>query len=108
MKFEQYIGPFTSNTLIFNKRNVTYLQIGIEHPHSIPISEIPENNNNIEWPIIIGINRNSNSSNFMEKDYVITDYDALEFELNHETVNVVIYENNNPYLIINVAYEDAN
>lgn len=108
MKFEQYIGPFTSDTIILNKRNVTYLQIGIEHPQSIPISEIPENNDVIDWPIIIGINRSSNNSNFTEKDYIITDKDILEFELNHETVNITIYENENPYLIINVAYEDAN
>lgn len=48
MKFEQYIGPFTSDTIILNKRNVTYLQIGIEHPQSIPISEISENNDVID------------------------------------------------------------
>ena len=47
MKIDQYIGPFTSN-LVFNRRNVTYLQIGIEHPHSIPLTEIEEINNVIQ------------------------------------------------------------
>lgn len=108
MKFEQYVGPFTSNTLILNKRNVTYLQIGIEHPHSIPLSEIPENNDNIRWPIIVSINKNLNNVGFTQKDYIITENDILEFELNHDTVDIIIHKNENPYLIINVAYEDAN
>lgn len=104
MRMEQYIGPFNSN-LTLNKQNVTYLQIGIEHPHSIPISELEESNNNIQWPIIIGINKSSNNQS--EHDYIITENDSLELELNHETINIIIYENKNPYLIINVAYEDA-
>lgn len=106
MKFDQFIGPFTSN-VTFNKNNVTYLQIGVERPHSAPISELLEENNKVQWPIVIGINRNSKEHDFTEKDYVIFNNDILEFELNHETVDVTIYENNNPYLIINVAYQDA-
>ena len=104
MKIDQFIGPFTSN-LVFNRRNVTYLQIGIEHPHSIPLTEIEEDNGNIQWPIIVGINKGQNQS---QHDFVITEKDILELELKHELVTVTIYENDNPYLIVNVAYEDAN
>ena len=106
MKLDQFIGPFKSNnTIIFSRPNVTYLQIGIEHPHSVPISEIEENNNNIQWPLIVGINKGTSQS---EHDYIITDKNILELELNHETVSVIVYKNLDPYLIINVAYEDAN
>lgn len=104
MKIDQYIGPFTSN-LVFNRRNVTYLQIGIEHPHSIPLTEIEEINNVIQWPLIVGINRSQEQT---QHDFIITEEDSLELELKHEVVTVTIYENNNPYLIVNVAYEDAN
>lgn len=108
MKIEQHIGPFTSNNLIFNKPNVTYLQIGIEHPHSIPLFEIPEDNGDIQWPIIVTINKNLNNVGATQRDYVITENDILEFELNNDKVEVIIHENKNPYLIINIAYEDTN
>lgn len=105
MKLDQFIGPFTSN-LIFNRSNVTYLQIGVEHPHSTPISEIKEDDyGNIEWPIIVSINKGNQQS---ERDFIITERDLLELELNHESVNVIIHENFNPYIIINIAYEDTN
>ena len=105
MKLDQFIGPFTSN-LVLNRSDVTYLQIGVEHPHSTPISEINEDEyGNIEWPIIVSINKGNQQT---ERDFIITEKDLLEFELNHEPVNIIIHKNLDPYIIINVAYEDAN
>lgn len=104
MKIDQFVGPFTSN-LVLNRRNVTYLQIGIEHPHSIPLTEIEEDDGHIQWPLVVGINKGQDQP---QHDFVITEEDTLELELKHELVTVTIYENKNPYLIVNVAYEDAN
>jgi hypothetical protein len=40
MILQQKIGPFTNNEVIFDLENVTYLQLGVERPHSVPLSEI--------------------------------------------------------------------
>lgn len=100
MKFFQYIGPFISNQTI-TIQDATFLQIGVEKPQSAPISEISD------WPpsFTIGINKGNQQN---ERDFLITDRDVLEFELNHESVNLIIYEYQDPYLIINVAYEGTN
>lgn len=94
MQMLQFIGPFQQNTQVLNAENVTYIKIGIEHNFSIPISEIDDEN----WPIVININ---------SQDFVITTHDILELNLNYETINITINENLNPYLIINIAYENA-
>lgn len=95
MKMQQFVGPFQESTKVLNAENVTYLQIGVEYPYSIPILELDDNN----WPIVVSIN---------SQDFVITDKDILELELNHESITVTVYENLNPYVIINIAYENAN
>lgn len=95
MKMQQFVGPFQESTKVLNAENVTYLQIGVEHPYSIPILELDDNN----WPIIVSIN---------SQDFVITDKDILELKLDHESITITIYENLNPYVIINIAYENAN
>jgi len=94
MRLEQYVGPFSTNQVIFNKSNVKYLQLGIEHPHSIPLSEF-------DWPIVLSIDNST--------DFVLTTKDILEFKpMNRETITVTIKKGqDNPYLIINAAYEDA-
>lgn len=104
MKLEQYIGPFTTNQVIFNKSNVSYLQLGIEHPHSIPLSELEDN----YWPIAISINSESTGEN-NNQDFVITTKDILELKPSGiSTITITIKDKiNNPYLIINAAYEDA-
>lgn len=91
MKAKQFIGPFsTGQSIDLGLSSVTYLQIGIEHPHSIPISEQ-------EPEVILSINNVT---------YSITDKDILEFEnLNLSNLSIVIEEANNPYFIINIAYE---
>ena len=108
MKLEQYIGPFTANQVIFNKSNVNYLQLGIEHPYSIPISELEDIENENDWPIIVAIN-SSTPGIITQKDFIISDKDILELKPNGlSNITVIIKENiNNPYLIINAAYEDA-
>lgn len=105
MKLEQYIGPFITNQVIFNKSNVNYLQLGIEHPHSIPLSELEDN----YWPIIIGIKSSSSDEEDDEQDFIITTKDILELKPSGvKTITVTIKNNiKNPYLIINAAYEDA-
>lgn len=107
MYLDQRIGPFTSGEAIFDEDNVTYLQIGIERPHSIPISEIElsEDDPDNSWPVIIGINRDENNSKLTQKDFVVSEKDILEFRLNHERVKVFVWETVDPYIIINIAYE---
>lgn len=111
MRLEQYIGPFTSNQVIFNKDNVDYLQLGIEHPHSIPISELDDFTEN-EWPIIISIN-SLDSNRITSKDFIITEKDILELKIHNEieenfNIKIIIKDKiDNPYLIFNTAYEDA-
>jgi hypothetical protein len=109
MKLDQRYGPFTKNeTIIFNKKNVNYFQLGIEYPHSIPISEL-DNLSDDNWQIIIHISQDPND-NSPEKDYVITTKDILELKPNGVRQMAVKIKKgyNNPYLIINAAYEDAN
>ena len=108
MRLEQYVGPFTTNQVVFNKSNVSYLQLGIERPHSIPISELDDINNDSDWPIVVAIN-SSTPEITTTKDFVITTKDILELKPNGlTTITVTIKDNiDNPYLIINAAYEDA-
>lgn len=97
MKLEQHIGPFpTSNRIIFNKSNVKYLQLGIEYPYSIPFSET-----DFDWPsALIRIN---------SKEFILTLHDILEFKNLNLTTVIIEIENkiNDPYLIINIAYEET-
>lgn len=91
MKTRQFIGPFSiGQSLELDLSDVTYVQIGIEHPHSIPISE--------ESPVtILSINN---------IDYSITEKDILEFEnLNLSQLSIIIEEADNPYFIIDIAYK---
>lgn len=108
MRLEQYIGPFTTNQVIFNKSNVSYLQLGIEHPHSIPLSELENIENENSWPIVVAIN-SSTSNTITQRDFVITTKDILELKPSGlATITITIKDKiNNPYLIINAAYEDA-
>ena len=91
MKAKQFIGPFSAEQSIdLGLSGVTYVQIGIEHPHSIPISESAPT-------VIISIN-NTN--------YCITEKDILEFEqLDLDQLSITVQEANNPYFIIDIAYE---
>ena len=91
MKAKQFIGPFSAGQSIdLGLSGVTYVQIGIEHPHSIPISESAPT-------VILSIN-NTN--------YCITEKDILEFEqLDLDQLSITVQEANNPYFIIDIVYE---
>ena len=91
MRAKQFIGPFSAGQSIdLGLSGVTYVQIGIEHPHSIPISESAPT-------AILSIN-NTN--------YCITEKDILEFEqLDLDQLSITVQEANNPYFIIDIAYE---
>lgn len=91
MRAKQFIGPFSAGQSIdLGLSGVTYVQIGIEHPHSIPISESAPT-------VILSIN-NTN--------YCITEKDILEFEqLDLDQLSITVQEANNPYFIIDIAYE---
>lgn len=92
MKSLQLIYP-SNNTLL---SNVTYLQIGIHRPHNIPVTEIPEYTN---FKSIVKINDNI---------YTITDRDILEFgDIYFTSLLIEILDVNNPFLIIDLAYETA-
>lgn len=99
MILKQEIGPFKSNEMLFNLEKVTYLQLGIERPHSIPLSEIDLSNN--EWPIKIIINNDDN------KNFILSEKDVLELHFNAQNIKIYTNEINNPYFIINAAYEIA-
>lgn len=106
MTFIQYRGPFNDNdTLTLSEFSssgspikLRYLQIGIEHPHSIPIFEFEETEKGINYPYIVSINNST---------YLITERDVLEFA-NLSIANLTIkFLQDSPYLIVNVAYEEA-
>lgn len=123
MWFTQRVGPFKSGQVIFNKKNVNYLQIGIEHPHSIPISRyenlvsddeviieypgsiVVTTENDTKFPIIFSLNKGTNQN---QRDFVVTEKDIFETRFNAESVIITTSDIKDPYLIINIAYEDAN
>lgn len=149
MIFEQYKYPFTqvddNDCISFEKpenaiEKRRYRQIGIEHPHSIPIFKFyekdnfePEINHDEDWEptIIVKIDTMTESETIKEKDvnadknniihnfpydpnyhdFTIFDKDIYEINLYRNESKIIIYlpkeEQNNPYLIINAAYEIA-
>ena len=97
MKTVQLVYPRNSNISL---RNVIYCQIGIEHPHSIPISEIFNDN----FQAILRIGESANNS----KIYTITDKEILEFgNIYFNSLYINILDISNPYLIIDIAYKEA-
>ena len=93
MKSLQIMYPTTTSVLL---DNVTYVQIGVERPHSNPLSEM------IDFAAIISING---------KRYSVTDRDILEFgqiDMSKFQLDLKILDVNNPYLIVDLAYEVAN
>ena len=99
MKTVQLIYP--SNTMV-NLSHVAYVQIGIQRPHNIPITEI------IEWgkaQVPEVYKEISTCIRINGELYTITDRDILEFgDVYFRTLNVELLETN-PYLIVDLAYE---
>ena len=121
MKLKQLIGPFPNQEEIkLDLENVVYMQIGIEHPHSIPLSEIeffnPKPASKLEdfnWPIIVTINEEYANMNDSTRDetiqrfFVFSEKDILEFRYNQANIHLKIKPNSDPYIIINLAYKTA-
>ena len=121
MKLYQLKGPFSQTAkqyidtdnggIILNFTNITYMQIGIECPHSIPVSEVDFDNE--EQFITLAINEfESNFDNTITADttqrrFILSDKDILEFRYNKARVHLHIWDNDNPYMIINIAYQDT-
>ena len=123
MIFKQFRGPFTKDdnnqyTIKLPSQSdqgikLSYLQVGIEHPHSIPISEFEEEEKlpdgsiqkKITYPCIISINDFQPQSPIQQ--YVLTERDVLEFtDISMGSLEIEILQDN-PYLIVNVAYEEV-
>lgn len=99
MKTKQFIGPFSYNQILNfdDLGNVKIVQIGIERPHSIPISEEGTQKIIIQ---ITGAGRN------YDGEYCLGETDLLEFENLYTTnLRILVKDANNPYLIITAAYE---
>lgn len=94
MKSLQLTYPFFQTLL----ENVTYLQIGIQRPYNIPVTEILEEES-FQIPIRI------NGQNF-----TIVDMDVLEFsDIHFRNLNIQIDRNDKrlKYIIVDLAYETA-
>ena len=123
MIFKQFRGPFTKDnnnryTITLPSQSeqgikLSYLQIGIEHPHSIPISEFEKEaelsdgsiQKKITYPCIISINDLQQQSSIQQ--FLLTERDVLEFtDLSIGSFEIEFLQNN-PYLIVNVAYEEV-
>ena len=110
MILKQYIGPFAKGETIAtigdeSLKNVTFLQLGVECPHSIPLSEM-DLENDTSWPIRITINA-EDSQYENTRDYLITDKDILELKIQAPKLTLKILKETSPYFIINAAYETA-
>ena len=91
MKAIQYRYPFPPTISL---SNVISLQIGVQYYNINPLYS----KKSFTIPLLI----NNHS-------YSITDRDILEFDNIYEReVNITILERNNPYLIIDIAYDTFN
>lgn len=85
---------------------INFLQIGIEHPHSIPLFAIEDtdiNNNNLDNLSLTITTSKNNGRNYK---YHITEQDLVEFyDLYNTNIILTLLEPNNPYIIINIAYD---
>lgn len=91
MKAIQYKYPFPKNILL---TNVISLQIGVQYYNINPLYT----KDNFTIPLLIN-----------NHNYSITDRDILEFNNIYEReVSISILEKNNPYLIIDIAYDVFN
>lgn len=104
MVFLQKRGPF-NKVLEFKEFSssgiqLTYLRIGVESPESTPLFEIPyDESNKLNYPIIFSLNNDN---------FILTERDVLEFSnLSLNSLRFTFTNPKNPYLIVNVAYEEA-
>lgn len=127
MIFEQYRAPFKPEKIPIsfgekNNKQVKYFRIGIENPHSIPLFEMDLDNHSIDDYVIFTIEHGTENETTIDS-YILTEKDILEFSnLDMKSFNLslppyVTVDNNkkynsvhkyNPYLTVNIAYEEAN
>lgn len=118
MIFQQYRYPFPNNGIftIEKPENTTgrrlYRQIGIEHPHSIPIFKLNEYDLiNGASKKVVYIQPSTTPEDYDKRYFYILEKDIYEVTLHGEVETIKIElseeERNNHYLIINVAYEIA-
>lgn len=110
MKTQQFTYPFASNRLA-TLSNVRYCQIGVERPFSIPLSAYDDSSDGTgkKWsdvPLTLRITIDGIDT----QTYTIPDKGILEFgdmyvDTNYQTLDIRILEPENPYVIIDLAYE---
>ena len=94
MKSLQLTNLSSSDTLL---KNVTYLQIGVQSPYNIPITEL-EQDDPFQLPVIIN-----------DKHFTITDRDILEFSDFHfqgDSIKIA-FGKTNKFVIVDLIYETA-
>lgn len=98
MRSIQFVGPYAARHSETVSLGALYkiLQIGIEHPHSIPIQEYENTETEVQTIIKIdGI------------DYAVCDNDILEIPgLYQSSLTFSFPESVNEYVIIDVAFKD--
>lgn len=109
MKTVQLYYPFDFSKLNnLNASNVTYMQIGIEQPHSIPYYFYNYENKELTDKQIVSID----SSTQVVTPYLITDKDILEWgnlSTNFLDTNILLEnlsDEDKKYLIIDIGYEE--
>ena len=122
MIFEQHRAPFSSEPISFGNKNnktIRYFRIGIENPHSIPLSEMDLDHSSIDANYLIFQIEYGTGAEKTTDSYLITENDVLEFS-NLNITNFALsfisdsekrynyIHKYNPYLIVNIAYEEAN
>ena len=99
MRTIQYYGPFSAGSTRTIELNTAHriLQIGIEHPHSIPISIYENNGHRIKTSFLID-----------DKEYAIMDNDILEFDgLFQRKMTIKFLEDVDEYTIISLCFKDV-
>lgn len=99
MKTLQYVGPFKAGETLSVSLDSVYriLQIGIEHPNSIPIGEYQNNSTNIKTIIDID-----------GQQYYINDCDILEYNgLYQQNMTITFLEDLDAYTVIDLIFKDV-
>jgi len=101
MKTKQFIYPIPGNKIVL--QNINCVQIGIEAPHSFPITELNTSTQDLE--VVLRIQDSETGRGI---DYIVTDKDILEFSyIYYIDLSITIIKTNNPYLIIDIGYTTA-
>jgi len=109
IRFDQKVGPFSSNEVIFNEPWITYLQLGIEKVQCPSLQQYDNNLDTYSQFLIQYQENNGNKRVPFWREFIITTQDIFELKLIAEQVKILLLNKiDDPYTIINVAYETAN